>query len=98
MPPDYCAAHGPLMRSLGALEARQEELCRDVKEIKKLLEDKAKEEKEKAKEEKIEDRARTEMNTKTKILLAAIATVVIAALSAGISSGAHYLIARLLGG
>ena len=86
-PETYCGAHGPLMRSLGAVEANQETLCKDVADIKKLLE-------EKAKEEKTEIRARTEMNTKTKIILAAIGTVAFAA----ISSGAHYVIARLLGG
>ncbi len=87
MPPDYCPAHSELMRSLGAVEANQESLCKDFKEIKALL-------KEKAKEEKIEERARTEMDTKTKIILAAIGTVLIAA----ISSGAHYLLVRVFGG
>ncbi len=90
MPPDYCPAHGELMRSLGAVEAHQEELCKDLKEIKGLLQ-------EKAKEEKVEDRVRVEMNTKTKIILAAIATVLVAAISAGISSGAHYLIVKVFG-
>ena len=86
MSPDYCPDHGELMRSLGAVEANQETLCKDVAEIKKLLE-------EKAKEDKAEIRARTEMNTKTKILLAAIGTVLVAA----ISSGTHYLIVRICG-
>ena len=86
-PETYCGAHGPLMRSLGAVEANQEQLCKDVADIKKLLE-------EKAKEEKTEIRARTEMNTKTKILLAAIATFSVAL----ISSGTHYLIFRIFGG
>jgi len=84
--PTYCPAHGELMRSLGAFEANQETLCKDVAEIKKLLQ-------EKAKEDKAEIRARTEMNTKTKILLAAIGTVLVAA----ISSGTHYLIVRICG-
>ena len=86
LPPTYCPAHGELMRSLGAVEANQETLCKDVAEIKKLLQ-------EKAKEDKAEIRARTEMNTKTKILLAAIGTVLVAA----ISSGTHYLIVRICG-
>ena len=86
MSPDYCPDHGELMRSLGAVEANQETLCKDVAEIKKLLQ-------EKAKEDKAEIRARTEMNTKTKILLAAIGTVLVAA----ISSGTHYLIVRICG-
>ncbi len=43
-PETYCPAHSELMRSLGAVEANQETLCKDVAEIKKLLEEKAKEE------------------------------------------------------
>jgi hypothetical protein len=86
MAPDYCPAHSELMRSLGAVEANQETLCKDVAEIKNLL-------KEKAKEEKTEEQARTEMDTKTKILLAAIGTFLVAV----ISSGTHYLIVRICG-
>ena len=86
MAPDYCPDHGELMRSLGAVEANQETLCKDVAEIKKLLQ-------EKAKEDKAEELARTEMNTKTKVLLAAIGTFLVAA----ISSGTHYLILKICG-
>jgi len=86
MPEEYCPAHSELMRSLGAVEAHQEQLCNDVGKIKSLLE-------QKAKEEKAEERERTEMNTKTKIVLAAIGTVLVAA----ISSGTHYLIIRVCG-
>jgi hypothetical protein len=42
-PESYCPAHSELMRSLGAVEANQETMCSDMKEIKKLLEDRAKE-------------------------------------------------------
>ena len=86
MAPDYCPDHGELMRSLGAVEANQEQLCTDVAEIKNLL-------KEKAREDKAEELARTEMNTKTKVLLAAIGTFLVAA----ISSGTHYLILKICG-
>jgi hypothetical protein len=86
MAPDYCPDHGELMRALGAVEANQETLCKDVAEIKKLLQ-------EKAKEDKAEELARTEMNTKTKVLLAAIGTFLVAA----ISSGTHYLILKICG-
>ena len=86
MAPDYCPDHGELMRSLGAVEANQETLCKDVAEIKKLLQ-------EKAREDKAEELARTEMNTKTKVLLAAIGTFLVAA----ISSGTHYLILKICG-
>jgi hypothetical protein len=85
-PETYCPAHSELMRSLGAVEANQETLCKDVAEIKRLL-------KEKAREEKTEERARLEMNAKTKILLAVIGTVAVAL----ISSGTHYLIVRICG-
>jgi glucosamine 6-phosphate synthetase-like amidotransferase/phosphosugar isomerase protein len=74
------------MRSLGAVEANQETLCKDVAEIKKLLQ-------EKAKEDKGEIRARTEIKTKSKILFAAIGTAFVAAISAA----THYLIAKLCG-
>ena len=86
MTPGYCPAHSELMRSLGAVEANQEQLCIDVAEIKNLL-------KEKAREDKAEELARTEMNTKTKVLLAAIGTFLVAA----ISSGTHYLILKICG-
>jgi hypothetical protein len=85
-PENYCPAHSELMRALGAVEANQEQLCTDVAEIKTLL-------KEKAREEKTEERARTEMNARTKILLAAIGTFLVAV----ISSGTHYLIVRICG-
>lgn len=85
-PETYCPAHSELMRALGAVEANQETLCSDIAEIKRLLQ-------EKAREEKIEERTRTEMTAKTKILLAAIG----AGLVAAISSGTHYLIVRICG-
>ncbi len=37
-PETYCPAHSELMRSLGAVEANQETMCSDMREIKKLME------------------------------------------------------------
>lgn len=87
MSPDYCPAHSELMRSLGAVEANQEALCSDIAEIKKLL-------KEKAREEKVEEKVRTEMDTKTKIILGTLGTILVAA----ISSGTQYLILMICRG
>ncbi len=86
MAPDYCPAHSELMRSLGAVEANQEQLCRDVAEIKKLLEEKNKTEKAEAKEQ-------AEEKTKNKILYWAIGTAFVAL----ISSATHYLINKFCG-
>lgn len=37
MDQNYCPAHGELMRAVGSIEANQEALCKDVKEIKENL-------------------------------------------------------------
>jgi hypothetical protein len=86
MAPDYCPAHSELMRSLGAVEANQEQLCKDVCEIKRLLE-------EKAKNEKVEVKEAAEAKTKSKILYWTIGTAFVAL----ISSATHYLISKLCG-
>ena len=86
MAPDYCPAHSELMRSLGAVEANQEQLCKDVGDIKKLLEEKAKTERAEAKEQ-------AEEKTKSKILFWGIGTAFVALISAA----THYLIGKLCG-
>ncbi len=86
MAPGYCPAHSELMRSLGAVEANQEQLCRDIGEIKKLLEEKNNAERAEAKE-------KAEEKTKSKILYWAIGAGFVAL----ISSATHYLINKLCG-
>ena len=86
MTPGYCPAHSELMRSLGAVEANQEQLCRDVADIKKLLEEKTRIEKAEAKEQ-------AEEKTKGKILYWGIGTAFVALISAA----THYLIGKLCG-
>ena len=86
MTPEYCPAHSELMRSLGAVEANQEQLCRDVADIKKLLEEKTKTERAEAKEQ-------AEEKTKSKILYWGIGTAFVTLISAA----THYLISKLCG-
>ena len=86
MTPEYCPAHSELMRSLGAVEANQEQLCKDVADIKKLLEEKTRLEKAEAKEQ-------AEEKTKGKILYWGIGTAFVALISAA----THYLIGKLCG-
>ena len=86
MAPDYCPAHSELMRALGAVEANQEQLCKDVADIKKLLEEKTRLEKAEAKEQ-------AEEKTKGKILYWGIGTAFVALISAA----THYLIGKLCG-
>jgi hypothetical protein len=86
MIPEYCPAHSELMRSLGAVEANQEQLCRDVADIKKLLEEKTRIEKAEAKEQ-------AEEQAKSKILYWGIGTAFVALISAA----THYLIGKLCG-
>ena len=86
MTPEYCPAHSELMRSLGAVEANQEQLCKDVADIKKLLEEKTRIEKAEAKEQ-------AEEQTKSKILYWGIGTAFVALISAA----THYLIGKLCG-
>ena len=86
MTPEYCPAHSELMRSLGAVEANQEQLCKDVADIKKILEERARIEKAEAKEQ-------AEEKTKGKILYWGIGTTFVALISAA----THYLIGKLCG-
>ena len=86
MAPDYCPAHSELMRSLGAVEANQEQLCKDVADIKRLLEEKNRTEKAEAKEQ-------AEEKTKGKVLYWGIGTAFVALISAA----THYLISKLCG-
>ena len=86
MTPEYCPAHSELMRSLGAVEANQEQLCIDVADIKKILEERTRIEKAEAKEQ-------AEEKTKGKILYWGIGTAFVALISAA----THYLIGKLCG-
>jgi len=86
MTPEYCPAHSELMRSLGAVEANQEQLCKDVADIKRLLEERTRIEKAEAKEQ-------AEEKTKGKILYWGIGTAFVALISAA----THYLIGKLCG-
>ena len=86
MTPEYCPAHSELMRSLGAVEANQEQLCKDVADIKKILEERTRIEKAEAKEQ-------AEEKTKGKILYWGIGTAFVALISAA----THYLIGKLCG-
>ena len=86
MTPEYCSAHSELMRSLGAVEANQEQLCKDVADIKKILEERTRIEKAEAKEQ-------AEEKTKGKILYWGIGTAFVALISAA----THYLIGKLCG-
>jgi len=86
MTPEYCPAHSELMRSLGAVEANQEQLCKDVADIKKILEERTRIEKAEAKEQ-------AEEKTKGKILYWGIGTAFVALISAA----THYLISKLCG-
>ena len=86
MAPDYCPAHSALMRSPGAVEANQEQPCKDVADIKKLLEERTRVEKAEAKEQAAE-------KTKRKILYWGIGTAFVALISAA----THYLIGKLCG-
>ena len=86
MTPEYCPAHSELMRSLGAVEANQEQLCKDVADIKRLLEERTRIEKAEAKET-------AEEKTRSKILYWGIGTAFVALISAA----THYLISKLCG-
>ena len=86
MAPDYCPAHSELMRALGAVEANQEQLCKDVAEIKRLLEERTRIEKAEAKEQ-------AEEKTRSKILYWGIGTAFVALISAA----TYYLIGKLCG-
>ncbi len=75
MPPGWCPEHGPLMRSIGAIEQAQEDQCREIKEIKGLLQDLIK----KVGEEKA---VSIEEKTKSGMLYWTISILVIALVSA----------------
>jgi hypothetical protein len=86
MAPDFCADHGQLMRSMGAIEQGQADQCREIKEIKKLLEKLT---------AQIENDAKTaaEEKAKSSLLYWGLGTAGVAAISAG----THWLINKICG-
>ncbi len=86
MPPDFCADHGQLMRSMGAIEQAQEDQCREIKEIKALLQ---------ALTAQIQKNGKTvaEEKMKSSLLYWSLGTAGVAAISAG----THWLINKICG-
>ena len=79
MPPDqYCPAHGPLMKSFGAVEEGLKNTREDVRDIKAILE----RWEEEAKTEAI---ALAEQKTRSRIVWAGLGTAAVAGISAGMN-------------
>jgi len=86
MPPEVCAAHGPLMENIGALKAQQKNTADDVCEIKQiLLRWEA--------ESKTEAIAAAEQKAKNKVVWGALGTAAVT----GISAGVHFIIKKVMG-